>query len=287
DKKIYALRDVTATVDNVSLIAASIMSKKLAAGADAIVLDVKVGSGAFMKTLDEARELARTMVAIGRLAGRKTIAVITDMNEPLGTSVGNILEVQEAIACLKGEGEARLMEVSKTLACHMLIAAGKARSIEEGSEWIEQAITSGNALAKMKEFVTAQGGDADSVEHPERLPRAAYKRTVTGEMLLRAAGQDIDRREAYLNTCDNQEVGMTSLLLGGGRQTKDSVIDLSVGIKIYKHLGDRITPADAIADLYANDEWKLDEATSRFVSAYTLSGERHFSNRVIYEVITE
>lgn len=287
DKKIYALRDVTATVDNISLIAASIMSKKLAAGADAIVLDVKVGSGAFMKTRDEARELAGTMVAIGKLAGRKTIAVITDMNEPLGTAVGNILEVQEAIACLKGEGEKRLMEVSKTLACYMLIAAGKTESIEEANEWIEQAITSGKALAKMKEFVIAQGGDSDYIEHPERFPSAAYKRAITGEMLFQIAGQDMDRQEAYLDTCNNEEVGMASLLLGGGRQTKDSVIDLSVGMILYKHLGDRITPADVIAQLYANDKKKLDEATARFISAYTLSREKGVSNPIIYEVVTE
>lgn len=158
DKKIYALRDVTATVDNVSLIAASIMSKKLAAGADAIVLDVKVGTGAFMKTLEDARLLAKTMVAIGTLAGKETTAVITDMNEPLGNAVGNILEVEEAVECLKGSGEKRLMKVSKILSCYMLLAAKKADTIEEAEKLVENAVSSGAAFNKMKEFAVAQGG---------------------------------------------------------------------------------------------------------------------------------
>ncbi len=286
DKKIYALRDVTATVDNVSLIASSIMSKKLAAGADAIVLDVKVGTGAFMKTLEDARKLAETMVAIGSLAGKTTIAVITDMNEPLGNMVGNISEVQEAISCLRGEGEKRLMEVSETLAGYMVLAAGITSDPKEAKHMVDDAITSGKAFEKMKEFVSAQGGDAEVLEHPELFPKAKYVCTITGKDLLHARNQTANWREAYLESCDNQEIGMVSLILGGGRQTKDSVIDLTVGIHLYKHLGDRILEDDKVAELYGNDDKKIDEARRRFVYAYTLSQEPPALSPVVYEVIT-
>lgn len=298
DKKIYALRDVTATVDNVSLIAASIMSKKLAAGADAIVLDVKAGSGAFMKTLEEARLLAKTMVAIGTLAGKDTIAVITDMNEPLGNTVGNILEVEEAVECLRGKGERRLLEVSQTLACHMLLAAKKADSLENAMRMVDDVISSGRAFEKMKEFVSAQGGNADYLERTERFNKAVYTEDVTGKDLFQAytliaqegneSNTDILNWEyAYLDTCNNQEIGMTSLVLGGGRQTKESKIDLTVGIRLKKHLGDCITPKDVVATLYANDKNKLQEAKKRFAGAYTLSKENHFNNQTVYEVITK
>ncbi|MDE5864664.1 MAG: thymidine phosphorylase, partial [Lachnospiraceae bacterium] len=297
DKKIYALRDVTATVENVSMIAASIMSKKLAAGADAIVLDVKVGTGAFMKTLEDARLLAKTMVAIGTLSGRETIAVITDMNEPLGNAVGNILEVIEAVECLKGNGEKRLMEVSKALACHMLLAAKRAAFEDEALELIENAISSGEAFAKLKEFVAAQGGDISCLEDTERFEKAGIVEVITGKDLLvevvNSSGDSAwisamsDMDKAYLSSCDNQEIGMTSLIMGGGRQTKDSVIDLTVGIHLKKHLGDEIGRDDVIAVLYANDEDKLKEAKDRFVRAYTLSKERTTDNKIVYEVITK
>lgn len=286
DKKIYALRDVTATVDNVSLIAASIMSKKIAAGADAIVLDVKVGSGAFMKTLEDARALAKTMVAIGEMAGRKTIAVITDMNEPLGNAVGNILEVKEAVECLKGKGEERLMAVSKTLASHMLMAAGKADDIKEAEQSVNEAVTSGRAFDKLKSFVTAQGGDASYVENPDKFDKAQYTYTVTGKELF-LSKEKTAAWEAYLTSCDNQEIGLASMILGGGRQTKESEIDLSVGIILEKHLGDKITKSDIIATLYANDMEKLSEAKERFIHAYTLSDEDKFNNNIVYEVITK
>ncbi|MGN0155279.1 MAG: thymidine phosphorylase [Lachnospiraceae bacterium] len=286
DKKIYALRDVTATVDNVSLIAASIMSKKLAAGADAIVLDVKVGSGAFMKTLEDARLLAKTMVAIGTLAGKDTIAIITDMNEPLGNAVGNILEVEEAVECLNGKGEKRLMEVSKTLACYMLLAARKAESKDMAMHMVEESISSGRAFEKMKAFVAAQDGNPDYLDNPEQFEKANYQRRITGKNLFLAKKETADWKQAYLTGCNNQEIGMTSLVLGGGRQTKDSEIDLTVGIRLFKHLGDRITDTDEIAILYGNDETKLDEAENRFVNAYTLSQEIDFHNPIVYEVIT-
>ena len=285
DKKIYALRDVTATVDNVSLIAASIMSKKLAAGADAIVLDVKVGTGAFMKTIEDARLLAKTMVAIGTLAGRDTTAVITDMNEPLGNAVGNILEVEEAVECLKGRGEQRLMEVSKTLACYMLLAAGKANSIEDGRILVEDAIASGKAYSKMKEFVATQGGDASYLDDFNRFDQARHRVTVSGYDLMQVNGMDCSK--AYLATCNNQEIGMTSLVLGGGRETKDSEIDLTVGIRLSKHLGDAIVPDDCVATLYGNDEDTLTAAKKRFMGAYTLSEDKPELNPVVYEVITK
>lgn len=285
DKKIYALRDVTATVDNISLIAASIMSKKLAAGADAIVLDVKVGSGAFMKTLENARRLAETMVAIGTMAGKDTTAIITDMNEPLGNAVGNILEVEEAVECLRGKGEARLMEVSKTLASYMLIAAKKADTIEDAAKMIEKAISSGKAFEKMKEFVSAQGGNADYLENTAQFEKAVFTENITGRDLLLANMSDW--KHGFLTACNTQEIGMTSLVLGGGRQTKDSEIDLTAGIRLNKHLGDLVEEEDVVAVLYANDEKKMQEAKKRFVKAYSLSQKREFSNKIVYDVITK
>ncbi|MDO5156335.1 MAG: thymidine phosphorylase [Eubacteriales bacterium] len=287
DKKIYALRDVTATVDNVSLIAASIMSKKLAAGADAIVLDVKVGSGAFMKTVEDARLLAKTMVAIGTLAGRETIAVLTDMNEPLGNAVGNILEVKEAIACLKGYGEQRLMEVSKTLASYMLLAGKKAKDLETANQMIMNAITSGRALDKMKEFVQAQGGDASYITCEEKFEKAKFTVEIYGRDLMQSKEIAANQTKVYLNCCNNQEIGMVSLILGGGRQTKDSTIDLTVGLELKKHLGDWVEMDTCVAVLYGNDMEKMQEAKKRFVCAYELTQDKPEHNPIIYEIITK
>lgn len=287
DKLIYALRDVTATVDNVSLIAASIMSKKLAAGADAIVLDVKVGTGAFMKTVDDAKLLAKTMVAIGTKAGRQTIAVITDMNEPLGNAVGNILEVKEAVECLRGQGEERLLKVSKILSCYMLMAAGKAEDLEEAEQLVENAIQSGAAFQKMKEFVGAQGGNPEYIEHLEKFERAKYSVAVSGRDLMEQTDACKNLETAYLAACNNQEIGMVSLTLGGGRETKESVIDLTVGIQLGKHLGDCIKEDDCVAILYGNDKQRLANAKERFLNAYSLSPNKIEKNPIIYEVITE
>lgn len=287
DKKIYALRDVTATVDNVSLIAASIMSKKLAAGADAIVLDVKVGSGAFMKTIEDARLLAKTMVAIGTLAGKDTTAVITDMNEPLGNAVGNILEVQEAVECLKGNGEKRLMEVSKALAGYMIIAAKKADNFEEAMKLVNDVLASGKAYDKMKDFVVAQHGDASYLDDMEKFEKAKYSKVIVGKDLFAANQESSEWTSAYLTACNNQEIGMTSLVLGGGRETKESEIDLTVGIRLCKHLGDVICESDEIAVLYGNDEEKLEIAYERFIKAYTLSESNLFDNKIVYEIITK
>lgn len=273
DKKIYALRDVTATVDNASLIAASIMSKKLASGADVIVLDVKVGSGAFMQTLEDAEELAKTMVSIGTMAGKKTYAVITDMNEPLGEMVGNALEVQEAIQVLKGQGEERLTKVAMTLAAYMVMGAGKATTVEEAEGMLQETIDSGSALDKFAEFAEAQGGNPAFIYEPERFPKAEYIEAVYPKV------------SGYLVACKNSEVGMSSLVLGGGRETKESVIDLAVGIRLVKHLGDAVQPEEPFAYIYANDKKKLEAARERLLNAYTIQTEPVEVEPVIKKVL--
>ena len=275
DKKLYALRDVTATVDNISLIASSIMSKKIASGADVIVLDVKTGSGAFMKSYEDSLALAKEMVQIGTIAGRNTYAVITDMNQPLGNSVGNMLEVQEAIQTLSGQGQKDLLEVSITLASYMLMGAGKAKSVEEAKIMLQETIDNKSALNKLAEFVTAQGGDSRAVYNTELFEQAK----ISEEVLSTVGG--------YVSLIHTEEIGMTSLILGGGRQTKDSVIDLSVGIRIHKKLGDKVTEGDALATLYANDANKLLEAKKRLLEAYVIGKEKPVIPPYIYSVITK
>lgn len=255
DKKIYALRDVTATVDSIPLIASSIMSKKLAAGADVIVLDVKAGSGAFMKTEEEAILLAKEMVKIGNNAGRKTCAVVTDMSQPLGYSIGNILEVKEAIRALRGEGAEDLMEASYTLAAQMLFCAGRAADFNEGYALAEGAVKSGAAFEKFCEFIRAQGGDESYARNPEKFPQAAFTLQVKAE------------KEGYITKMQTEEIGMVSLLLGAGRETKESVIDLSAGIQICVKIGDYVKTGDTIALLYTNDRAKMEEARARLLAA--------------------
>lgn len=255
DKKLYALRDVTATVDNMSLIASSIMSKKLAAGADAIVLDVKTGSGAFMKTEEDARALAQEMVKIGKNAGRKTIAVISDMNQPLGYAVGNALEVKEAIETLKGNGPADFLELCLTLGSQMLLAGGKCTDAAEARRQLEETITSGSALQKLAAFVAAQGGDAQAVYHPQLLPQAAILEEIPSP------------QEGYISRIACDEVGICSLLLGGGRETKESKIDLSVGIVLQKKVGDFVKEGETLAVLHGNDKEKLAAAKKRYLAA--------------------
>lgn len=244
DKKIYALRDVTATVDNMSLIASSIMSKKLASGADVIVLDVKTGSGAFMKKYEDSLALAKEMVQIGTLAGKPTYAIITDMNQPLGRAVGNALEVKEAIETLYGHGPEDLLEVSVILASYMLLGAGKVKSADEGRELLLETIKNKSALDKMAEFVRAQGGDSEFVYNPELLKLASIRYDVKSPF------------DGYVSEILTDEIGMASLVLGGGRATKDSKIDLSVGIIINKKLGDKVSKNETLATLYASDDEK-------------------------------
>lgn len=273
DKKLYALRDVTATVDNLSLIASSIMSKKLAAGADAIVLDVKTGSGAFMKREQDARALAQEMVRIGNSAGRKTIAVISDMDQPLGRAVGNALEVKEAIDTLNGKGPEDFVELCMTLGSQMLIAGGKAENEEIARNMLREVIESGRALQKFAEFIKAQGGDPDYVYHPERLPQASILKPVTAWA------------DGYLSKMICDEVGVCSLILGGGRETKDSIIDLSVGIVLEKKVGDYVRKGDVLAVLHGNDEEKCREAQKRFEQACTISEQPPAKSVLIKEIL--
>lgn len=275
DKKIYALRDVTATVDNISLIASSIMSKKIASGSDVIILDVKTGSGAFMKSFEESLALAKEMVQIGTIAGRKTYAVITDMNQPLGSAVGNTLEVIEAIDTLKGDGPKDLLEVSITLAAFMLVGAEKAKTVEEAKEMLNKTIEDRTALDKLAQFISAQGGNGDTVYHTEHLQKASIEEALTAQ------------ENGYVTYIHTDEVGMTSLILGGGRETKDSIIDLSVGIKIHKKLGDQVQKGEALATLYANDKKKLAEAKERLQKAYKIGNEKPINLKHVYAIVTK
>lgn len=275
DKKLYALRDVTATVDNMSLIASSIMSKKLAAGADAIVLDVKTGSGAFMKTQEDSFALAREMVRIGNGAGRKTIAVVSDMDQPLGCAVGNALEVREAVDTLRGCGPEDFVELCLTLGSYMLVAGGKAATEEEAEQILRAVIEDGSALDKLAEFIAAQGGDRELVYHPEKLPQAS----ITQEIESPADG--------YIQWIVCDEIGICSLILGGGRETKESAIDLSVGLVLHKKVGDAVKKGESLAVIHANDQAKLDMAKERFLQAYTIASDPVEKKPLIKGIVIE
>jgi pyrimidine-nucleoside phosphorylase len=259
DKKLYALRDVTATVESLPLIASSIMSKKLAAGADAIVLDVKTGSGAFMKKEEDARALAEAMVEIGKAAGRQTIAVISDMDQPLGCGVGNAIEVREAIETLQGNGPADFLELCLTLGTQMLLAGEKAHSSQEARSMLEEVIADGTALNKLAQFVAAQGGDSKAVMNPELLPQASLTQTILAD------------QEGYISHIQCEEIGRCSLILGGGRETKESSIDLAVGLMLHQKVGAYVTPGMPLVTLYANDPERLETAVEVCGSAYSYS----------------
>lgn len=261
DKKLYALRDVTATVDNMSLIASSIMSKKLASGADAIVLDVKTGSGAFMKDEKDSFALAKEMVRIGKGAGKKCVAVVSDMDQPLGCAVGNALEVKEAIETLQGKGPADFMELCMTLGTRMMILGKKAKIEKTARERLLAVIKNGSALRKLAEFVEAQGGDAAAVYDTSLLPKASLEKEIKAD------------RDGFVGHIACEEVGICSLMLGGGRETKESVIDLSVGIVLRKKVGDRVAAGDTLAVLYANDADKMKAAAERLLRAYRITDE--------------
>ncbi|MCH5250138.1 MAG: pyrimidine-nucleoside phosphorylase [Lachnospiraceae bacterium] len=261
DKKLYALRDVTATVDNMSLIASSIMSKKLASGADAIVLDVKTGSGAFMKKEEDAFALAKEMTALGKHAGRNTIAVVSDMDQPLGFAVGNALEVKEAIETLQGRGPEDFTKLCLTLGSYMIVAGGKAKNKEEAEAMLKQVIENGAALKKLAEFVEAQGGDSAAVYDTSLLPAASIIEEIISE------------KEGYVNRIICDEIGICSLILGGGRETKESEIDLSVGLILHKKVGDYVKAGESLATIHANDRDKLETAKRRFLNSYTICNE--------------
>ncbi|SHE94258.1 pyrimidine-nucleoside phosphorylase [Clostridium fallax] len=273
DKKLYALRDVTATVDNTSLIASSIMSKKIAAGADAIVLDVKVGEGAFMKTPENAYELGGAMVEIGKHVGRNTIAVVSDMDQPLGKAVGNALEVEEAINTLQGKGPKDLLELCLTLGSNMVVLAGKAKDTDEAREMLMETITSGKAIKKFKEFISAQGGNTEGIDDTSKLPKAKYIMEVRAE------------EEGYVNKIHAEEIGIVAMELGAGRATKESVIDLAVGIVLEKKRGDFVKKGDIIAYVHANDEKKGEKAIRGILNNYVIKAEAPKEIPLIYNVI--
>ena len=261
DKKLYALRDVTGTVPSIPLIVSSIMSKKLASGADVIVLDVKCGSGAFMKTEEEARRLAEGLTRIGRLAGRKCAAVITDMDQPLGWAVGNALEVKEAIEVLKGEKGGDMLELCLTLGSCMLTEAGKAESIEQARDMLKDSISSGAALKKLSLMVSAQHGDGADVYDTSRLPLAPVQYEVLSE------------EGGYVRRIEAESVGLVSMHLGGGRATKDSKIDLSVGLVLHKKVGDKVEPGESLATIHASGREKAEEAAQLLRSCFSFSSQ--------------
>jgi len=273
DGKLYALRDVTGTVPSIPLIASSIMSKKIAAGAQAIVLDVKVGVGAFMETLEDARRLAALMVAIGRLSGRKTVALLSDMNQPLGEAVGNALEVREAIDTLHGGGPADFREHCLIVASHMLNLGQKAPNLQFARQMAEEALESGQAWTLFRQLVHAQGGDLAYVDDPERLPRAALVETVSAA------------RAGYLSGINAREVGETSVELGAGRARKEDSIEHSVGIVIHHKVGDRVEKGQPLFTIHANDPAKLKRARSRLLFAHQWSDSPCDSLPLFYGVI--
>ncbi|MED4969864.1 pyrimidine-nucleoside phosphorylase [Parageobacillus toebii] len=273
DKKLYALRDVTATVNSIPLIASSIMSKKIAAGADAIVLDVKTGAGAFMKDLEGAKQLAKAMVEIGKRVGRKTMAVISDMSQPLGYAVGNALEVKEAIDTLKGKGPEDLQELCLTLGSYMVYLAEKASSLEEARALLETSIQEGKALETFKAFLKAQGGDASVVDDPSKLPQAKYQWELEAP------------EDGYVAEIIADEVGTAAMLLGAGRATKESAIDLSVGLALRKKVGDPVKKGESLVTIYSNTE-NIEEVKQKLAKSIRISQIPVAKPTLIYETIS-
>ena len=275
DKKLYALRDVTATVKSLPLIASSIMSKKLASGADAIVLDVKTGDGAFMTTTKSAFDLAKAMVAIGKLMGRKTIAVVSDMEQPLGKAIGNAIELIEAIHTLKGDGPEDLLNLCLELGSHMLVAGQISDNYEHAKSLLTEKLASGEALKKFKQFIASQGGDTKEVDDTSLLPKATYEYEVKS------------LQSGYINKMKASTLGIASMLLGAGRVTKESEIDLAAGIYLHKKVGDYINKGEPLATLYTNSESKIEEAKNKLLSAYSFSEQALKQRPLIFGIVTE
>lgn len=273
DKKLYALRDVTGTVNSIPLIASSIMSKKIAAGADAIVLDVKTGSGAFMKTLDDAETLAHAMVRIGNNVGRNTMAIISDMSQPLGNAVGNSLELKEAIATLKGNGPKDLTELVLTLGSQMVVLAEQAESLDEARQMLVDAIKTGKALNKFKTFLSNQGGDDSIVDSPEKLPSAKY------QVEFKA------KKDGFITEIIANEIGVASMMLGAGRQTKEDVIDLGVGIVLNKKVGEHVEKGENILTIHTNTK-KIDDILNKLDNSITIDSKGE-APTLIHKIITE
>ncbi|WGI20036.1 pyrimidine-nucleoside phosphorylase [Latilactobacillus sakei] len=242
DKKIYALRDVTDTVDSIPLIAGSIMSKKIASGTDALVLDVKTGSGAFMKTEEDAKELAQALVNIGRSVGMQCMAVISDMNQPLGNAIGNALEIEESIAILKGEGPADITELILTLGSQMVVLAGKASTLDEARQLLQGVIDDGRALEAFRQMIIYQGGDPAVIENPKLMPQAQYQIELPA------------KENGYVTEMTANEMGIASMLLGGGRQAKTDEIDYAVGLVLHKKIGDPVQKGESLLTIYSNRE---------------------------------
>ena len=272
DKKLYALRDVTATVDSMPLIASSIMSKKLAAGSHTIVLDVKCGSGAFMNTPEEAKSLAEEMVKIGKNNGRNMAAIITDMNTPLGNNIGNSLEVIEAIEILKGKGAEDLKYVAKALASE-IVSLSKNIPVTEAENLVSDAIKSGKALEKFKEWISHQGGNVDWIENPDLFPKAEFKVDIIAE------------KDCYISSMDAEEIGISSVILGAGREKKEDAIDFSAGIVLNKKTGDKIKKGDKIGTLYTNNKNSLKSSKEKFIKAVEFSDEKPICIPLIYEIV--
>lgn len=273
DKKLYALRDVTGTVNSIPLIASSIMSKKIAAGADAIVLDVKTGSGAFMKTLDDAEALAHAMVRIGNNVGRNTMAIISDMSQPLGNAVGNSLELKEAIATLKGNGPKDLTELVLTLGSQMVVLAKQAESLDVARQMLVDAIKTGKALNKFKTFLSNQGGDDSIVDSPEKLPSAKY------QVEFKA------KKDGFITEIIANEIGVASMMLGAGRQTKEDVIDLGVGIVLNKKVGEHVEEGENILTIHTNTK-KIDDILNKLDNSITIDSKGE-APTLIHKIITE
>lgn len=273
DKKMYALRDVTATVDNMSLIASSIMSKKIASGANAIVLDVKVGEGAFMKNHEDAKKLAKEMVSIGKGVNKETIAVLSDMDQPLGFAIGNGLEVIEAIETLKGNGPKDLVELVLTLGSNMLLLAKKVNSFEKGKNLLCEKIKNGEGLEKFRQFIKYQGGDDSCIDNTSVLDIARIKKQV------------IATKSGIITKIHAEKVGIIAMELGAGRATKEDKIDLSVGIVLNKKRGDKVEKGDLLATVYGNDEQKAQIAVSKLLNQIEINNDYDDKIPLIYEII--
>ncbi|MDK9866717.1 MULTISPECIES: pyrimidine-nucleoside phosphorylase [Staphylococcus] len=273
DKKLYGLRDVTGTVNSIPLIASSIMSKKIAAGADAIVLDVKTGNGAFMKTLEDAEALAHAMVSIGNNVGRNTMAIISDMGQPLGHAIGNALEVKEAIETLQGKGPEDLTELVMTLGSQMVVVGGKAKDLEEARALLETAIQDGSALESFRTFLENQDGDGSVVDDVSKLPQAKYQI----ELPAKSSG--------FVTEIVANEMGVASMMLGAGRQTKDDDIDLSVGLVLHKKVGDRVDEGEPLLTIHSNRE-NVDDVIEKLNQSITVS-EQGAEPTLIHKIITE
>lgn len=274
DKKLYALRDVTGTVDALPLIASSIMSKKIAAGCQAMVLDVKTGSGAFMKNVKDSVKLAETMVSIGNKMGRETIAVVSQMEEPLGNAIGNALEVEEAILTLQGQLQGSLRNLSLLLGAYMLKLGGKSSTLDEGYELLTKLLDSGVALNQFGQMIEAQGGNPDVIKDISLLPQARWKEKITSW------------KDGYLKINNAQNLGTGAMLLGAGRETKDSIIDLAVGIKIHKKTGAQVVKGQPLVTLYYNNQEKMPEALKIIKESLSITDDFVAPQPLIHEVIT-